>query len=94
VTVSSYSFDLFGKSSKGRLFFMDSFKWFPKGFCSWLLDRDKSQGVARVRENRSYAHEVASKLIEDKKKELEDGTSRKDLLSLLGAYFIPLQTPE
>ncbi|KAF9779010.1 cytochrome P450 [Thelephora terrestris] len=76
-------FDLFGKSSKGRLLFMDSFKWFPKGFCSWLLDRDKSQGVARVRENRSYAHEVASKLIEDKKKELEDGTSRKDLLSLL-----------
>jgi len=39
--------------------------------------------MERVRQNREYAHEVAMKLIEEKRQELKDGTSRKDLLSLL-----------
>jgi len=37
----------------------------------------------RLRQNKIYAHEVATKLIEEKRQELKDGTSRKDVLSLL-----------
>ena len=83
-----HSYDARGRPSKGRLFVMDSFKWAPKGFGLWLLDRDKSPGMARVRENRSHVHEVAAKLIEEKKRELKGGTSRRDLLSLLGPSCI------
>ena len=78
------SYDARGKPSKGRLFVMDSFKWAPKGFGLWLLNKDNSLGSVRVRENKAYAHEVAAKLIEEKRQALKDGTSRKDLLSLLG----------
>ena len=63
---------------------MDSFKWAPKGFGSWLLDKNESPGIVRLRENKTYTRDVAAKLIEEKKKELKDGTSRRDLLSLLG----------
>ncbi|KAF9787520.1 cytochrome P450 [Thelephora terrestris] len=77
------TFGAFGKPSKGRLFVMDSIKWAPKGTGAWLFNRDKSSGMTRLRENRTYVREVAEKLIEEKRQELEDGTSGKDLLSLL-----------
>ena len=88
MTIVLHSFDARGKPSKGRLFMMDSFKWAPKGFGLWLLDKDKSLGTTRLQENKKYAHEVAAKLIEEKKRELKGGTSRRDLLSLLGSSFI------
>lgn len=74
--------------TKGRLFVMDCFKWAPKGAFLWLLDWGKGPQMIKLRQNRTYAHEVASKLIEEKRQELKDGTSRKDILSLLGPSFI------
>jgi len=54
----------------------------------WMFERDQRPGMVKLRENRAYAHEVAAKLIEEKRRELKDGTSRRDLLSLLGPSFI------
>ena len=65
---------------------MDAVKFAPKGFLTWMMERDKSPGIAQLRENRTHAHEVVAKLIEDKRQELKNGTSRKDLLSLLGQF--------
>ena len=65
---------------------MDVLKLAPKGFVTWMMERDKSPGMTRLRENRTYAREVAAKLIEDKRQELKNGTSQKDLLSLLGQF--------
>jgi hypothetical protein len=68
---------------------MDAFKWAPRGFATWVFERDQSPGIAKLRENRTYAREVAAKLIEEKKQELKNGTSRRDLLSLLGSSCVP-----
>lgn len=76
-------FHAFGRLSKQSLFLLDALKWAPKGLAPWVLDRKKSAEMERLRKNKMYAHEVAMKLIENKRQELKDGTSRKDLLSLL-----------
>lgn len=80
---TNLTFDAFGSPSKGAIFVMDALKWVPKGYGSWIYDIDKSPGMMRLRENRACAHEVASKLVEEKRQELKNGTPRKDLLSLL-----------
>ena len=69
---------------------MDAMKWAPEGFVAWMADRDKRPGMVGLRENRTYAHEVAAELIEEKRQELKDGSPRKDILSLLGSSMIPL----
>jgi len=58
-------------------------KWLPEGISSWIFEKDQSPMMTKVRENREYVHEVAAKLIEDKRRELEDGTSQRDIFSLL-----------
>ena len=68
---------------------MDCFKWAPKGFATWAFQQDKGPASAKIRENMTYANEVASKLIEEKRQELKDGASRRDVLSLLGSSYIP-----
>jgi hypothetical protein len=78
------SFNAFGRPSKGRLFMTESFKWTPEGFATWITDRGKRPGVVRLRENKTYTHELAARLIKEKKQELEDGASRRDALSLVG----------
>ena len=83
-----HSFNAFATPPKERLFVMDAFKWAPEGFLSWYLERDKRPGMVKLRENRTYTHEVAAKLIKEKRRELSDGTSQKDLLSLLGSSFV------
>ena len=80
-----HSFSAFGTISKGRLLMMDVLKWTPEGTATWLFKRGKGPGITRLRENKMYAHEVAVQLIEEKRQELRDGTSRKDVLSLLGS---------
>ena len=79
------SFAAFSRSSKKRLFMMDSLRWAPAGFATWMFERDKRPAVVNLRENRKYAREVATKLIEEKRRELKGGTSGKDILSLLGS---------
>ena len=82
-----------GMPSKERLFRSDIFKWAPKGFATWMFERDKHPQVVKIRKNREYAHEVAAKLIEEKRQEPKDGTSQKDLLSLLGSSCIMFVKP-
>ena len=79
------SFAAFGRLSKRHLFMMDSLKWAPAGFAAWMFERDKRPAVVNLRENRKYAHEVAAKLIEEKRQQLKGGISGKDILSLLGS---------
>ena len=88
MTVAFYSFAAFGTLSKERLLLLDSLKYAPMGLLSWVLESDQDPGMASLRENRTYAHEVARKLIEDKREELKNGTSRRDILSLLGPSFV------
>lgn len=88
VTFAFHSFDVFGTPSKERLFMADCFKWAPKGLGVWLFNRNKSPGMAKLRKNQAYTHEVAVKLLKEKRQEIKDGTSRKDLLSLLGLSSI------
>ena len=54
------------------------------------MKRDKRPGMVNLRKNKTYAREVGTKLIEEKRQELKDGTSRKDLLSLLGSSCVPI----
>ena len=81
-----HSFDVFGRLSKGHLLMLDAFQWAPRGFATWVFERDKRPGMVKLRENKTYAHEVAAKLIEEKRQDLKNGTSRRDVLSLLGSY--------
>lgn len=89
MTIVFHSFNAFAMLSKARLFMIAAFWRAPEGFFTWFLERDRRPGMLNIRENRRYAHEVAAKLIEEKKQELKDGTSRKDLLSVLGSSCAP-----
>jgi hypothetical protein len=85
VTVVFHSFDAFGRLSKGEIFMMDALGWVPTGFITWIFEMDKRPGMARLRENRKHAHEVAAKLIEEKRQELKDGNPQRDVMTLLGS---------
>jgi len=82
------SFGAFGTLSKERAFMLNAFRWTPQGFATWIFERDQSPGMVNLRKNRECAHEVAAKLIEEKRQELKDGTSRRDLLSLLSSSCV------
>jgi len=84
VKTTFHSFEALGVPSKKRLFMVDILRWAPKGLVTWMFERDQRPGMVKLRENRVYAHEVAAELIKEKKQELKGGTSRRDLLSLLG----------
>ena len=83
------SFEAFGVPSKERVLVMNAFRWAPEGSTTWMFERDQSPGMVNLRKNREFAHEVAAKLVEEKRQELKDGTSRRDLLSLLSPSCIP-----
>jgi hypothetical protein len=85
VTTVFHSFDAFGMLSKGQIFMMDTLKWVPTAFATWVFETDQSPGMVKLREHRKYVHGVAAKLIEEKKQELKDGTSRKDVMTLFGS---------
>ena len=88
MTIIFHSFDAFGKSSKERLFLVDALRWTPEGLAAWYFEMDRFPGVVKLRENRTYAHEVAAKLIEEKRQELKDGISQRDVLTLLGSSCV------
>ena len=74
-----------GSPSKKWLFVMEAFKWAPEGFFTWMNDRSQSPVMVQRRKNKMYMYDVAAKLVNEKKKELKDGTPRKDVLSVLGS---------
>lgn len=87
MTTVFHSFSVGGIPSKGQLFVMDAIKWAPEGFFAWIVDKGQSPGMTQLRENRMYVHEVAAKLIDERRRELKDGISREDILSLFGSSF-------
>ena len=92
MTVVFHSYAAFGSPSKGLMFILDSFKWAPAGSATWIFDRLNHPGMSNIRENRIYAHEVARKLIEEKRQELKNGTPGRDLLSSLGSSAFRLRS--
>lgn len=76
---------LFGHPPRGRVFFQNITRYLPRGVLTWLTERGKEESLVMLRQNRAEVHRVARKLIELKKEELRAGTSRRDVLSLLGS---------
>ena len=90
MTVLFYSSVMVGTPSKGQLFMMDALKWASEGFVTWIISNSRNPMNVRLRENKEYAHEVAAKLIEEKRQDLkDDGSFRRDALSLLGSSTSP-----
>ena len=85
MTIVLCSFGAFEQRSRRKAFTVDVLRWTPIRFAHWIFERDRSPGMMRLRENRECAHEVAAKLIEEKRQELKDGTLRRDVLTLLGS---------
>lgn len=83
-----YSFHAFGKLNKGQLLMMDVLRLAPKRLVTWRIETDQRPGMVRVRENRTYAREVAAKLVQEKRRELKNGASQKDVLTLLGSSCV------
>ena len=88
VIIDFRRFDAFAWPTKARLFVLDALRFAPKRFITWSMKVDEGPGMAKIRENRKCAREVAVKLVEDKKQELTSGKPQKDLLSLLGSSYI------
>ena len=84
MTIIGCSFEAFRGASKRQILTVDALRWAPGGFAAWMFETNKRPGMVRLRENRAYAHEVAARLIEEKRQEAKDGTSRRDVLTLLG----------
>jgi hypothetical protein len=61
----------------------------PERYPHLAFRNEPSPGQVKLRENRDEAHRVARVLIDAKREELKAGTSRRDLMSLLGS---PLST--
>jgi cytochrome P450 len=79
------SFQAFGNPSKKNVFFQNAARWLPNGLITWHFKRNQSPRLVKLRQNRDEAHRVARKLIDAKREELKAGTSRRDLMSLLGS---------
>ena len=75
----------FHLTTKTNLSITDTIKFLPAGVVPWFLENGKSPALVGLRENKNCTHEVARKLIEEKKQGLKDGTFRKDVLNLLGS---------
>ena len=82
-----YSHEAFGNPPKELLFFKDVMDWFPSGFLTWFFEKSQSLGQTKLQQNRDEAHRVARVLIDAKREELKAGTSRRDLMSLLGSLL-------
>jgi hypothetical protein len=67
---------------------IDALRWVPERFATWIIETDKRLGMVKLLENRTYANEVAAKLIREKRRELRDGTSQWDVLTLFGSSCI------
>ena len=83
-----HSFNAFGKLSKERQFVVDALRWTPKSLTTWYFEMDRFPGVVGLRENRAYVREVAAKLIGEKRQELKDGISQRDVLTLIGSSCV------
>lgn len=85
ITYDSSDTNLFSHPSKGRVFFQNITKLLPRGVLTWLSERGREESLVMLRRNRAEVHRVAWKLVELKREELKAGTSRRDVLSLLGS---------
>ena len=77
------SFESIGNPTRSLVFFMAITKWLP-GLLTWLHDNSSHPGMQNLRQNRDQVRSIARKLLDSKRQELKDGTSTKDIMSLLG----------
>jgi hypothetical protein len=78
----------FGVKPRPRdIFVSDASRYLPRGVLTWLFERDQSPGSVQMRENGKYGREVAKELIDDKRKNMQNGEVGKDVLSLLRECF-------
>ena len=52
----------------------------------WMLEHSKRPELVRLRHNRELVRELARNLVESKKSEVKKGTTRGDIMSLLGMH--------
>ena len=74
---------IFAAPSPGRLIFRGISRFVPPSWLSYLYEHSSSPDIQRLRENRHEVHEFAGKLIDFKRKALEQGKGQKDIMSLL-----------
>ena len=63
---------------------MDAIRWAPTGLAAWIFKVDQRPAMVKLRVNGTYSHEIAAKLIEEKRQELKHGAAQRDVLTLLG----------
>ena len=71
-------------ATKGFLFLLNVSRWAPKGVWPWVLEHSKLPALVRLRANRLMLQALARNLIESKRKEVKEGVTRGDVMSLLG----------
>ena len=67
---------------------MDVLRLAPKRFVTWWIETDQRPGMVKLRENRTYAREVAFKLVQEKRQELRTVPLRR--MSLLCSVRLAL----
>ena len=75
----------FGNPPRARVFFQNVANWLPSGLITWFFERNQSPGLVNLRQNRDEAYRIAWALIDAKREEVKAGTSRRDVMGLLGS---------
>ena len=88
LTLPLSSRTVFAAPSPGRLIVRGISRFVPQSWLSFLYERTSSPDIQRLRENRRQVHEFAGKLIEFKRKALEQGKGQKDIMSLLRKFLL------
>ena len=79
---------VFAAPSPGRLIIRGISRFVPPSWLSFLYERTSSPDIQRLRENRHQVHEFAGKLVDFKRKALEQGKGQKDIMSLLRKFLL------
>jgi len=74
---------VFAAPSPGRLIFRGISRFVPPSWLSFLYEHTSSPDIQRLRDNRHQVHAFASRLIDFKRKAIEQGKGQKDIMSLL-----------
>ena len=69
------------------IFIYDASQYLPYGVLTWIFKSVRGLGSGPLHENGKHAREVAKKLIDVKRKNMQNGEVGKDVLSLLSECF-------
>lgn len=74
---------VFAAPSPGRLIFRGISRFVPPSWLTFLYEHASSPDIQRLRDNREQVHTFAARLIDFKRKAIEQGKGQKDIMSLL-----------